>query len=744
MTRILHRWPGLVLAVLLLVTSLTGMALSIFPALDSMRAPQLEGGLTVAELAKRVQANHPGLEQLKRAPSGQITAWWFDRDQPGSAIVDPATGRDVASADPDPVRRWLTTLHRSLFLGDGGRLTTAVGALAMLVLALSGAVLVARRTGGWRRWFARLRGPLPGRLHTEIARAVVLGLVLSSATALWMSAETFELVSIEAARLQAPSRVSGLPGVAGLAGLALAEMDALRSIPVAELRELSFPAPNDPQDVFTLKTERGTGFVDPGTGTLLAWQDLSGWQQLSETVYMLHTGQGASVLGLILGLMALGIPVMALTGVLVWLSGRRGRPRLKGNSIAGQAETVVLVGSEGGSTWGFAATLARALRNAGQLVHVAPMADFAPSRYRSAQRIFILAATYGEGDAPASAKGFLRKLAGMSEAPKVPLPPLAVLGFGDRSFPDYCAFAEAVERDARAKGWPSLLPLDTIDRQSPQDFARWGRTLAHALGIDLELVHQPILPTTEALTLLERRDHGAAVQVPISILRFALPKASFWQRLSGQGFTRFEPGDLLGIIPEGSSVPRLYSLASGSRDGFIEIVVRKHPGGLSSGQLTVMAPGQKAHAFLRRNPGFHVGFDRTPLILIGAGTGVGPLAGFIRANERRRPMHLFFGLRNTDSDFLYRDELSAWQADGKLAQLSIAVSRGDHPQYVQDVLRQAAPQIAESIRQGAKIMVCGGRDMARGVADALTDILKPAGLTPAMLKAGDRYVEDVY
>ena len=41
-------------------------------------------------------------------------------------------------------------------------------------------------------------------------------------------------------------------------------------------------------------------------------------------------------------------------------------------------------------------------------------------------------------------------------------------------------------------------------------------------------------------------------------------------------------------------------------------------------------------------------------------------------------------------------------------------------------------------------MVCGGRDMARGVADALTDILQSAGLTPAMLKAGGRYVEDIY
>ncbi|HJV51712.1 MAG TPA: N-acetylglucosamine transferase, partial [Noviherbaspirillum sp.] len=281
-------------------------------------------------------------------------------------------------------------------------------------------------------------------------------------------------------------------------------------------------------------------------------------------------------------------------------------------------------------------------------------------------------------------------------------------------------------------------------RQSPQDFARWGRALGQALEIELELIHQPAAPATEMLTLLERRDHGAAVGAPMSILRFALPKASFWQRLTGQGFTRFEPGDLLGIVPEGSSVPRLYSLASGARDGFIEIVVRRHVGGLASGQLTRLEPGQRMRGFLRRHPGFHVNQNRAPLILIGAGTGVGPLAGFIRSNASRRPIHLFFGLRHPDSDFLYRHELSRWQAEGKLAHLSVAVSRGERPQYVQDALRQSAPRIVEAIRQGGRVMVCGGRDMARGVSDALTDILKPAGLPLAMLKAGDRYVEDIY
>lgn len=735
MMRIVHRWAGLVLAALLVFTALGGAALSIFPALESVQTRQPDRELTVADLAARVQTAHPGLEQIRREPSGRISAWWFEGDNPGSAVIDPATGRELANADPDLVRRWITNLHRSLFLGDGGRVAVAAGAMAMLLLSLSGAFLVARRTGGWRHWFGPLRDSGARRVHTELARIAVLGLTLSSATALWMSAETFEFIVFDEVGPAAPAAVSGR------SGLALAEMEALRAVSVAELRELSFPAPDDPEDVFTLTTDRGAGHVDQGTGVLLGWRDAGLTQRVSETIYLLHTGQGAALLGLLLGLLALSVPALAVTGLMVWLSARRDRPRLAPNAPAAQAETILLVGSEGGSTWGFAATLAQALRDAGQSVHVASMANFRSAVHRRARRFLILAATYGEGDAPATAKGFLERLRNLKEVPQAPV---AVLGFGDRTFPAFCAFAHAVEDAARARGWSLLMPLDTIDRQSSQDFARWGRRLGEVLGIPLELSHVPKLPPLEALTLLERRDYGATVQVPMSILRFAIPRASLWQRVSGRGFQRFEPGDLLGIVPEGSTVPRLYSLASGSRDGFIEIVVRRQAGGLASGQLTRLEAGQTVQGFLRRHPGFHARGSRAPLILIGAGTGVGPLAGFIRSNRPRRPIHLFFGLRHPDADYLYRDELSHWRDDGRLDHLTVAASRADQPQYVQDAVREHAPRIVDAIRQGARVMVCGGREMARGVAEAMSDILAPAGLTPAMLKAGGRYVEDIY
>ncbi|MFG1462508.1 PepSY domain-containing protein [Xanthobacter sp. DSM 24535] len=735
MIRALHRWPGLLALVLVTILALSGAALSVFPAAERLSAPQAEDGLSVATLAARVQAVYPGVEQIRRAPSGRITAYWFESGAPGAAVIDPGTGQGIASADRNPTERWLTRLHRSLLLDDAGRIAMAAGAAAMLVLSLSGACLVARRVGGWARWFAHLRGPFSGRLHVEIARVAVVGLTLSSATALWMTASTFGLLPQGGAVLTVPA------GVSGTTGAAIAKMDLLAATPVAELRELAFPYPGDAADVFTLKTDRGAGYLDQGTGTLLAWADLTPWEKVSETIYMLHTGKGAAGLGLVLGLVALSVPAMGGTGLALWWAGRRGRPKVRNNVAADRAGTILLVGSEGGSTWGFAATLHRALSEAGQDVHVAAMSTFDPARYTRAERIVVLAATYGDGDAPASAKGFLERVAQLETIPSARL---AVLGFGDRSFPAFCAFAQAVSAAAQAKGWRELIPFDTVDRQSPQDFARWGREFGAAIGIALELCHQPMPPASHELTLMSRRDYGAKVQAPTAILRFALPQVPLWRRLTGRGFGPFRAGDLLGVLPVGSAVPRFYSLASGSRDGFLEIVVKKHPGGLCSGQLKGLEPGDTVTAFVRPNPAFRVGGGRTALILIGAGTGIGPLAGFVRANRERRPVHLFFGMRHPDSDFLYGEELSTWQKQGRLARFVTAVSRGAHPHYVQDALRAEGTQVARLIRDGARVMVCGGREMAAGVADALTEILAPSGLTPATLKAEGRYVEDVY
>ena len=77
--------------------------------------------------------------------------------------------------------------------------------------------------------------------------------------------------------------------------------------------------------------------------------------------------------------------------------------------------------------------------------------------------------------------------------------PVSVLGFGDRQFPAFCGYAEALDRALRTAGWPLTMPLECIHQQSAQQFARWGAALSEALGETLTLEYVPRVP--ETLTL---------------------------------------------------------------------------------------------------------------------------------------------------------------------------------------------------------------------------------------------------
>jgi sulfite reductase (NADPH) flavoprotein alpha-component len=738
MLRRIHSLPGLIAAIVVSVLALTGAVLSINPALERAGSATPPAGETsVADLAANIVAHYPGAERIVRKASGAIVVYYFEGDLPGADAVDPKTGARIAPYAPSGFTRWVTDLHRSFLLGDGGRAAAGAGAVAMLVLAISGAAMLANRLGGWRRLLDRIRGTGPQRLHAEAGRLAVLALVLSSLSGSYMSLARFEIVPDGAdAEPAFPSVVDGG------APMSVGDLPALRAIDAADLRELAFPYAGDPTDAYALTTAQGATYVDQATGVMLNYLPHGPAQQIYETIYMLHTGEGLWWLGLPLGTSALMVPALTATGITIWLKRRRATPRIGSNVRPSAADTIILVGSEGNSTWGFAQTLHDALTRAGHQVHTAPMNRLTRG-YRNAKRMLILTATYGDGSAPASARRFLARLEQLDAAASLPV---AVLGFGDRQFPRFCQFATDVDAALSAKGWPQLSPLHAIDRQCVQAFARWGAEIGARIGTPLKLVHAPERPRTLSLRLVERLDYGAQVQAPTAVLRFAAPEPHRGMRrwLAGSGLRRFEAGDLLGILPPGSLLPRFYSLASSSSDEIVEICVRKHPGGLCSGFLHALEPDDTIDAFVRVNPAFRPARTRTPVILIGAGTGVGPLAGFIRGNVGRRPMHLYFGARDPQSDYLYEADLRAWLADKRLARLTTAFSRATDRAHVQDRIAADADTVRALVARGAQIMVCGGRQMAQGIARVMDEIVKPLGLDLVTLKMQGRYVEDVY
>ena len=739
--RKLHSLLGLWVAVLAVVLALSGAILALDPALERQSNTLAASGQTsVALLAGRVAQHYPGVEQIQRTPSGSVIVYYRRDGQTGVDHVDPQTGQGIAPHTGSPLPRWMKKLHRSWLLDTPGRVVSGLTALAMLVLSVTGTVLLVRRVGGWRHLADPLRGNLVQRWHTQVGRVVVLGLLLSALTGVYLSAATFALVPDGMQDdPDFPSAVSGGPAAPVTA------LPALVATDLNHLRELVYPNPGDLSDVFSLATDQGEGYVDQSTGELLSYLPHGGFRQTYELIYQLHTGEGLWWLGLLLGVCALSVPVLSATGALTWWDRRQSMPRIVDNSTANAADTVILVGSENNSTWGFANTLHEALHKTGLRVHTTAMNQLATD-YPQAERFFILTATYGDGDAPSSANQFLARLGQLKSPSKAAF---AVLGFGDRQFPQFCKFAYDVEAALLAKGWQRLMDIDTIDRQSGQAFTRWGNAVGPLIGQNLNLVHTPKRPRTDAFTLTERDDYGEAVQAPTSILRFAaVPaqglKGSLARLFGGAGLPHFEVGDLLGVVPPGSAIPRFYSLASKSGDGFLEICVRKLPGGLCSEFLHGLQLGGRMEGFIQLHPDFRPVAGKAPVILIGAGTGIGPLAGFIRNNTGQHPMYLYWGGRDPASDFLYKPELDTYLADGRLTGLHAAFSRVKEGAHVQDRVLEDAEQLRQLLEQGGQVLVCGGRAMAKNIAQALDEVLVPLNLSVATLKAQGRYREDVF
>ncbi len=730
----IHRWLGLTLGTLAVVLGVTGAILAIDPVQQAWQAPAAPGDLPVATLVERVMRSVPGAEEIRRLPSGAIVVFSFSGEQPQASYVDPVNGQVLGAWQASALPRWVKNLHRSLLLGDAGRWGAAGIALTMSMLCFSALVLLLRRMGGWRRLTARVRGSLAQRIHVVAGRIVLAVLCLTSLTALTMSASTLGLVALDTrAEPEVLSTVTGKPALPG------AQLATLQSLAVKEFHKLNFPSATDPEDTWKVATAQGQGWIDRYSGQMLAWRDATLAQRVYDLAVVLHTGEAAWPWAVVLGLVGASVLLFWLSGVVIWWQARRQAPHITGNTPPAQADVLIFVASEGGSTWGFAQTLQDALGQGGHRVHTSALENFRTTA--ATRQVFVLAATYGEGQAPAHASHALEHIAKFKASPV----PVTVLGFGDRQFPDFCAFAKELDQTLRAQGWSALLPLECIHQQSAQQFARWGVALAQALDEPLALQHVPLVPPTVAITLTARQDYPGSTGQATAILRFAWPAQGLGVRLRGHGLAKFSAGDLVGIVPPGSAVPRYYSLASGWEDGFLEICVRQMPGGLCSTHLLGMQTGNSITAFIRPNPGFSLPRTRRPVLLIGSGTGVAPLAGFIRRNDRRSPVHLYFGGRDPAQDFYFGPEIQRWLVEGRLTTLQTAFSRvPDGGGYVQDAIRRDAERVRGLVAQGAIVRVCGSRAMAQGVAEGLDVVLAPLQLSVTTLKAKERYAEDVF
>lgn len=212
--------------------------------------------------------------------------------------------------------------------------------------------------------------------------------------------------------------------------------------------------------------------------------------------------------------------------------------------------------------------------------------------------------------------------------------------------------------------------------------------------------------------------------------------------------------------------PRLYSIASSPdanpNEAHLTVALvkyeqfgRTHWGSASN---FLNAGPDSVPVYVEKNDHFRLPADGdTPIIMIGAGTGVAPYRAFVE--HRREHGHggdnwLIFGDRNFSSDFLYQIEWLRYRKEGSLKYLDVAFSRDQqHKVYVQHHVLEQAQRIYSWLERGAHIYVCGDADhMAVDVNNALLAVLRSEGSLSeehaaerlSQLKSEHRYQRDVY
>ncbi|WP_079229644.1 PepSY domain-containing protein [Pseudomonas putida] len=843
----LHWFFGITAGLVLALMGITGALYSFQEELlrafnaDVLKVEvRAEGVLPPGELVRRVEAEQ----------GDKVSMLWVDVREGNAARVfftpppgerrgalryaDPYTGELKGEAAGQGFFNLMLTLHRFLAMGDTGRQITGACTLMLVFFCLSGLYLRwPRKALNWRTWLT-LDWAKKGRafnwdLHAVAGTWCLLFYLLFALTGLFWSYEWYrsglnKLLSDEPTAGQQQKRGEGRgrhgpPKVDKNAPPLVVDYDAiwanLKDVAGPSLAMYNLrlpPAGGQPANLFYLLEDAAhprafnTLVLDPATGQVKSqdrYTDKSFKAQLLQSVYALHVGEYFGLPGrIIVTIASLTMPLFFVTGWLLYLDRRRkkrqvraARSNVDGNQARGDSWLIGFA-SQSGLAEQLAWQSAGQLQAAGLPVQVRALADLGEEDLRQTRRALFVVSTFGDGEAPDSARGFERKVLGQPWA--LNNLSYALLALGDRQYPHFCGFARRLQAWLGDRGASSAFSPVEVDNADQAALQQWQQELAQLTGAQPVSAWQP--PSFGNWTLVQREllNPGSQGQ-PVYLLGLRPEQPASWEAgdlveilpLNGQSrIDAFLHGmaldakasvhvdglqeslsqalagrqlpsrrdHLLGLQPQAlvdALVPigsREYSIASIASDGVLELIVRqeRHADGnlgLGSGWLTEYLPlNGTLNLRLRRNSGFHLPEAAAPMILIGNGTGLAGLRSLIRAriNAGEQRNWLLFGERNRANDLLCGAELQGWLDNGDLARLDLAFSRDQAEKvYVQDVLLQHAEEFKRWVADGACVYVCGSlQGMAAGVDAALNGMLGEDAVQ--QLIEDGRYRRDVY
>jgi len=709
MTLSIWRYSHVVLSIsstlFLIIAAVTGVILAFEPISNSLQPYVIKNldEVTIDTTILILQETYAEVLELEVLSSDCVTASVITKEGDGKQIyINPLTGESLGDVIVrTPIYRWTTNLHRSLFLKNTGRIFMGITSFLLCLIAVTGLLLLIKRQGSIFKLYTKIREvDFAQHYHVQLGRWLLLPIIIIATTGVYLSAEKFSLVP--------QSSISHNWNEISINSFNENNIDAfkiLEKIQLSNVQKLIFPFSKDSEDYYQLLLKDRELLVHQYTGEVISEVAYPFVKIASRWSMQLHTGQGNIIWALILLIASASILFFIYSGFLMTLRRLKQSKRIISKINKDDCEYIILVGSETGSTYAFANAFYKALISIGKKVNMSSLNGY--TTYKKGKHLIVFTATYGDGDAPSNARNFEILFNSVKPINKMQF---SVVGFGELSYTHYCRYA--IILDALLQGnsnFTPILPLGKVNEKSTRSFKNWSNKWSKKAGVSLEIY----LKNTHKKKI---KEHQFKIKKRTSLNA----DDTFLLTVEPIKKLKFQSGDLIGVLPINEKKERLYSIAK--LDNQVLLSIKKHEKGICSSYLSTLKPGNQLKGFITKNRAFHFPKKASSILLISNGTGIAPFLGMITENKDNIPIHLFWGGRTKASYELYRNKIERALLCRQIKTFNVAYSQEHTKQYVQDVLAKNTSLVAETLKEGGKVMICGSLVMQHGVLNVLETI----------------------
>ena len=698
--RYTHLALALFSSLFLLLASVTGIILAVDAVQEKTVPYKTENfnALTLGETLPVLKKKYAEITELSVDYNQFVTLQAIDEDGNDiKSFIDARTGKVLGTpAKKSEFIQWITSLHRSLFLHETGRFFVGVISFLLFLISISGFMLVLSRQRGIRNFFSKvIKEYFAQYYHVIFGRLALIPILIIALTGTYLSLERFNFFMGDEKAKPIKTELS-----------ADAKKNSIfKTTLLSDVKKIEFPFTDDPEEYYIIELKDREIEVNQVTGAVVSEKLSPMTIQLAALSLDIHTGRINAVWAVILAIACLNILFFIYSGFAITL--KRRASRIKNKFKASESSIILLAGSENGSTLRFANAILKQLIDQGHKAHISELNNF--NAFPKAEHIVVFSSTHGLGDAPSNGTKFISLLKKHNQQQKINF---SVVGFGSKSYPDFCGFAIEIDKLLEQQNWSErFLKLQTVNDKSAAEFLEWIKLWSAKTGISLSTtpsVYNHVPKGLQKLMVLDKTLVSESEQ-------------TFMVTLRANRRAKFTSGDLLAIYPANDTRERLYSI--GNHSGNIQLVVKLHSQGLGSSFLNNLTPGKIIKARIINNQAFHFPKKSSKVALISNGTGIAPFLGMIEQNKKKIETHLYSGFRmETEMVLGYKKFASEMIQKNQLKDFHLALSRENNHFYVMDLIKRDADFFVDLLKNGGVIMICGSLAMQKDV-EAILDIL---------------------